>query len=165
MSQINSEFNLSTPIEGILDVGPLVIAHYTNPIQEQMIDFLAQIFEGNRNIIIPLSTFIGAYHILTRYLKISRFEAKSALVRTLQLNSPLFYPVVDKIHVLTAMDFASIHNIESWDAYLIALGKSLGTRNIYTIDKKLRKIREINVILPVLEEELEKYHQWLKKQL
>ncbi|MHA1521015.1 MAG: type II toxin-antitoxin system VapC family toxin [Promethearchaeota archaeon] len=163
MLSTNSDYNSGKlDIEGVLDVGPIVIAHITNPVQHDMIKFIKEIFDGKRRILMPLSIFVGAYHILTQYLKVSRSDAKSALYATLKLRSPLLYPKINKNQVLASLDFAAIYNIESWDAYLISLGKSLGTRNFYTIDKKLKKILEINVISPLPAVKITQYHQWLR---
>lgn len=161
----NLDFESLSSIEGILDVGPLTIAHFSNPIQKDMIQFLSKILSNQLRIIIPYSCFLGAYHILTRYLKVSRFDSKAALMETLMLESPLFFPQIDHLHILTSLDLASIHNIESWDAYLISLAKGFGTRNIYTIDQKLQKVIDINVINPLSDEKMQEYHEWLTTKL
>ncbi|MFX0065725.1 MAG: type II toxin-antitoxin system VapC family toxin [Candidatus Hermodarchaeota archaeon] len=165
MSEISWDYNTDIQVEGVLDTGIIVIAHHKNPIQKEMLDFLEEIISGKRRILIPLTAFVGAYHILTSYLKVSRYDAKSALTETLKLESPFYYPLVDKNTVIRAFDFSSIHNIESWDGYLIILAKNLQTSNIYTIDNKLRKIKEISVINPVSDEKLAEYHQWLKEKI
>jgi len=159
----NLDYENNIQIEGVIDVGIIVIAHHTNPIQNEMVDFLMDIISGNRRILIPMTTFIGAYHILTRYLRVSRYNAKNALLSTLKLNSPYFYPRIDKSHVLDAIDLSSIFNIESWDGYLFALAKTMQTSHIYTIDKKLQKVEGFTIIYPVSDEKLNKYHSWLEK--
>ena len=57
MFETNWEYNGS--ITGIVDTGIIVIAHFENPIQDKMLDFLAGIFSANTSLLIPLTTFIG----------------------------------------------------------------------------------------------------------
>ncbi len=115
--QTNWDYESIGKIDSILDVGPIVVSHHTNPVQEKMVDFLSKIFTDEIKILIPLTTFLGAYHILTRYLKVSRHA------------------------------------------------KTLGTRNIYTIDKKLKKVQEMSIISPLSDKAMDQYHSWLKEKM
>lgn len=160
MPEISWDFK--DKVEGIVDTGIIVIAHFTNPIKEKAVYFLSEVLKGNRPLLIPLTTFVGAYHILTRYLKVPHAEAKIALATTLRLNSEYFFPVVDIALTEQALDFATVYNVESWDGYLIALAYLFETRNIYTIDRKLRKISQLNFISPINDKELQLYHQFLQ---
>jgi len=56
--------------EGVLDVGLIVIAHFENPARTYASDFLKEVLEVKRRCIIPLSTYLGAYIIMARYLRI-----------------------------------------------------------------------------------------------
>ena len=129
MSKTKLEFD-SIQVDGIIDVGIIVIAHFSNPLQQKMVQFLRDIIQGKKNIVIPLTTFIGAYHILTRYLGISRYQAKSALISTLNLESSLFYPRIDTVITINTLDMSSVYNIESWDGYLFALANLFQTNLI-----------------------------------
>ncbi len=128
-----------------------------------MLTFLKEIFSGNRRLLIPLTTFMGAYHILTHYLKVDRYNVKITLSETLSLNSPFLYEDISKSLVFNAMDYAAVKNIESWDAYLIMLARLFNTHNIYTIDTKLKKLSDITIISPVSDEKLAEYQQFIVK--
>ncbi len=54
---------------GIVEVGIIVLGHCENPAKEEAVDLTEKIFLGETGAKIPLSNFIGAYHIMTRYLK------------------------------------------------------------------------------------------------
>jgi hypothetical protein len=50
---------------------------FNNPLKEYGITFLYDILiPKKRRIAIPISSIIGAYHIATRYLKVSSFSIK-----------------------------------------------------------------------------------------
>jgi predicted nucleic acid-binding protein len=164
MSETNLDYN-SMHVDGIADVGIIVTAHFENPIQEKMIGFIEEVISEKRNVVFPLSTFIGAYHVLTRYLGVSRYQAKTALKTTLELDTPLFYPRIDTGIVINALDISSIYNVESWDGYVIELANLFETTYIYTIDKKLQKISDFEIICPVAEDDLSRYHSWLSEKL
>jgi predicted nucleic acid-binding protein len=150
-------------VEGIIDTGIIVIAHFDNPIRIEMLTFLKEIFSGKRRVLIPLTTFIGAYHIMTNYLRIDRYYAKVSLNSTLNLDSPYFFEDISKFTVLNALDYASVNNIESWDAYLLILANQFNTHHIYTIDQKLAKLSDISIINPVSEAKFNEYQQFLKQ--
>ncbi|TFG18809.1 MAG: PIN domain-containing protein [Promethearchaeota archaeon] len=164
MSEISSDYN-SMHVDGIADVGIIVTAHFVNPIQEKMIQFIEDIIYEKKNVILPLSAFIGAYHILTRYLRVSRYQAKKALQTTLELETPIFYPRIDTGIVKNALDISSVYNIESWDGYILELANLFKTSYIYTIDKKLQKIQDFEILCPVSEEDLKEYHTWLTEKM
>jgi predicted nucleic acid-binding protein len=150
-------------IDGIIDTGIIVIAHFENPIREDMLIFLRDILKSSRKILIPLTTFVGAYHILTQYLKVDRYNAKKNLTATLALRYDWFFEDISKNTVVNAIDYASVNNIESWDAYLIALAMQFNTRNIYSIDMKLRKLPGFSIINPISEPKFRVYQEFIKK--
>ncbi len=160
MFETNWDFNRK--IDGIIDTGILVIAHFNNPLQEEMIELLGEVLSGKINALIPLSTVIGSYHILTSYLKVAKLEAKKALQKTLETRSDNFFPFMDITTVHESLDISAVYGVESWDGYLIGLANLFKTRNIYTIDKKLKKVPTINVILPIEETKLKEYHEFLE---
>jgi hypothetical protein len=46
----------------------VVIAHFENPAREEAFNFLREALTWRRRILIPVSTIIGAYHVMTEYL-------------------------------------------------------------------------------------------------
>jgi predicted nucleic acid-binding protein len=50
------------------------------------------------------------------------------------------------------LEYATYHNTESWDGYLISQAKSLGTSTLYSLDKRLSKVKGISVVNPFTEE-------------
>ncbi len=160
MFEINWDYNFQ--VDGIIDTGIIVIAHFENPIQSKILNLLQDIFQGKKRLLIPLTTFVGAYHILTSYLRVSHFDAKTALTETLKIDSNYYFPLVDQKTIIEGIDIATINKIESWDGYLLSLARLFQTSNIYSIDKKLRKKTTFNIIFPVEEADLVKYHNFLK---
>ena len=62
--------------EGVVDVSIIIVTCFNNPLKEYGITFLYDILTQKRRIAIPISSIIGAYHIATRYLKVSSFSIK-----------------------------------------------------------------------------------------
>jgi len=113
--------------------------------------------------LIPTTAFIGAYHILTNYLKVPRKDARDALILTLSTKPKVIYEDVSIIDAINAIEYAAIYKIESWDGYIVSLAKKFGARTIYTIDKRLRKVDEIFAVNPIPEDVIRKYHEFIKK--
>lgn len=152
------------PIEGIIDTGIVTIAHFDNPAKKSAIDFLSKILRWERKCIIPTSSLLGAYHIMTEYIGVERVTAHRALIKTLELRSPALYEDISIELTIDAITHASGYRIESWDGYIIALSKLFNAPIIYSIDKELmRKVKEVKVINPIPPEEFEKYNEWLKE--
>ena len=95
-------------IEGVVDVGIIVISHCENPAKEAALDFLEAVLTGERKCAIPVTAFIGAYHILTRYLRVRGKEAAKELIKTLSLEVEVPYsaPLLAIVH-LTALGVSS----------------------------------------------------------
>jgi predicted nucleic acid-binding protein len=152
-------------IEGVVDVGIIVISHFENPAKDVALEFLANVLKWKRKCIIPTSTILGAYHILTRYLKVERASAYDALTRTLKTQSPAFYDDISVEIVLDSLTNALGYNVESWDGYIVALAKKFKA-TIYTVDMKLiRKVRDVPVVNPIPDDVFKEYNRWLKSQL
>ncbi|MHA1144803.1 MAG: type II toxin-antitoxin system VapC family toxin [Candidatus Helarchaeota archaeon] len=149
-------------VEGIVDVGPIVVAHCENPCKTQMIEFLADVLCGSRRVILPVSCFLGAYHVMTRYLRITKQDAMTALEKTLQLNSPAFYEEITRSSAIQAIKLAGVYNIQSWDGYLLNLAQSFGTRIIFTLDLSLGRAEGFSPVLPLSKKEIKKYHEWVR---
>ena len=150
---------------GIVDVGPIVLSHCENPAKAEAIEFITKVLTGEVNAVIPLTTFIGAYHIMTRHLRIKRKDVAEELLKTLQLRSPTFIGDISIDSCISAIRHASEFNIASWDGYIITLAENMGASIIYTIDQKLAKVKHINIVIPISRDTLIAYHEWVKTHL
>ena len=149
-------------IEGVVDVGIVVISHFENPAKDTALEFLSDVLKWRRKCIIPTSAVLGAYHILTRYLKVEKTSAYETLTKTLKTQSPAFYEDVDVDVVLDSLTNALGYNIESWDGYIVALAKKFKA-TIYTIDLKLiKKVKDIPAANPIPEDVFKEYNRWLR---
>ena len=119
-----------------------------------------------RRILVPVSTYLGAYVVMTRYLKLRRDRVVKALLKTLSLESPAFYGNIPKTVAEKALASASELNISSWDSYLVELAKTLGISKIYTVDEELaKKVRDIEVENPIPRKVMEEYHQYIREKI
>lgn len=84
------------------------------------------------------SSIMGAYHIATRYLKLSKISVKKILEGLLGYKIPSANPRITPELAIDAIEYATCYNIESWDGYLISLARSLGTTILYSLDKQLK---------------------------
>ncbi|MEQ9715159.1 MAG: type II toxin-antitoxin system VapC family toxin [Candidatus Asgardarchaeia archaeon] len=148
-------------VEGIVDVGIIVIAHVDNPARSEALNFLKKVLLREIRAIIPISAFLGAYYILTKYLKVPRLDAKRSLIRTLEVETPSFHEDIKVENVIDALDYAATYNIESWDGYLISLAKDFNTDIIYSIDENFKKVPGIVLINPISDEKMKEYHKWI----
>jgi len=150
-------------ISGVVDVGIIVIGHFDNPAKVDALKFLRRVLKQEIRAIIPVTAFIGAYHIMVNYLGVPRKSAKDVLTETLNTRSPAFYQDVDIDDAIEALDVASIYNIESWDGYLVALAHRFSCNIIYSIDRKLSRVEGITVINPIPEDKMREYHKFIEK--
>ncbi|MHA1609697.1 MAG: type II toxin-antitoxin system VapC family toxin [Candidatus Njordarchaeales archaeon] len=149
--------------EGIIDVGPIVISHTKNPAQEEALLFLKNVLTGKILCLIPTSVFMGAYIVMTRYLRVRRDQAAKALKRTLSLNIPIFYEDIPKDVVLEALEDASIYDVSSWDAYIAEIAKIRKISIVYTLDiDDFKKIPWLRPVLPISIKKFLEYQKWLK---
>lgn len=151
--------------EGVLDVGILVSACFENPLREYSIEFIAEVLNQEKPAAIPVSTVIGAYHIATRYLKVSKVAVKKILEGILRSGSPALHPQITPTIAIDALDYAIAYDVESWDGYLISLARSLGTTVVYTLDRELARVREITAVNPFPSEMVKQYHEFLRTKL
>ena len=151
--------------EGVIDVNIIVPACFDNPLKEDAIAFLSEVLTGKRDVAIPLSTIIGAYHIATRYLKASRINVRRVLDGMLETRSNALYRDLSVNTVSDALDYASVYNIESWDGVLIAISRSHGSRIVYTLDKELGKVSDITTVNPFNEEQVKAYHNYIQENI
>lgn len=149
-------------IEGIIDVGIVVIAHFENPARIHAFNFLKPILLWKRKCLIPTSATMGAYHIMTEYLGVDRFSACKALTKTLETKSPAFYEDISVDMVTDALEYALAYKIESWDGYIVSLAKNHGAEIIYSIDGELAKrVKDVEVINPIPGDVMRKYHDFV----
>lgn len=153
-------------VEGVIDTGIVVIAHFRNPARKAAFDFLSGVLRWERRCLIPTSTFLGAYHIMTEYLGVDRVRGERTLKETLQTRSPAFYEDVTIDQVLDALMYAGGYHVESWDGYIVSLARNFGAPIIYTTDRELaQKVEGIEGINPIPRDTFTKYNKWLKKKL
>ncbi|MGB7001408.1 MAG: hypothetical protein WBE22_05270 [Halobacteriota archaeon] len=149
-------------IEGIIDVGIVVLAHFENPARIHAFNFLKPILLWKRKCLIPTSATMGAYHIMTEYLGVDRFSACKALTKTLETKSPAFYEDISVDMVTDALEYALAYKIESWDGYIVSLAKNHGAVIIYSIDGELAKrVKDVEVINPIPGDVMRKYHDFV----
>jgi predicted nucleic acid-binding protein len=150
--------------EALVDVGIIVLAHFRNPARRYAAQLLLDALTLKKHVLIPLNAYLGAYVIMTRYLKLRRDHVAKALLKTLSLESPAFYGNIPKTVAEKAIASASELNISSWDGYLIELAKELGINKIYTIDEELTtKTRDIEIENPIPKNVMEEYHQSIQE--
>jgi len=100
-------------VDGIVDVSIIVLSHCENPAKNEAIDFLEEVLIGNIKAIIPVSSFIGAYHIMTRYLRIDPEEVAKELCDTLTLRvEEAFYEGLSVDTAIEAIMTAQKYNVE-----------------------------------------------------
>lgn len=142
------------------------MAHFVNPAQGEAFGFLSGVLRGKQKCLVPLTTFLGAYHVMTEYLAVSRTQCERALRKTIETRSPSFYGDVTRENILDALSSASDYNVESWDGYLISLAKEFEAPIIYTMDEEIgSKTREVEAVNPIPQEAYSKYQKWLNERL
>lgn len=148
-------------IKGIVDVGIIVVAHVDNPARIEALNFLKKVLLWEIKAIVPTSTFLGGYYILTKYLRVPRLMAKRSLTRTLEVKTPAFYEDVKVETVIDALEYSATYNIESWDGYLISLANNFNADIIYSIDKDFEKVPGITLVNPISKEKMKEYYEWI----
>ncbi len=151
--------------EGVIDVNIIVPACFDNPLKESAINFLSEVLTGKRDVAIPLSTIIGAYHIATRYLRASRINVRRVLDGMLETRSNALYGDLPVNIVSDALDYASVYNVESWDGVLVAICRSHGSRIVYTLDRELGKVSDITVVNPFKQDLVVAYHDYIRENI
>ncbi len=113
--------------DGVVDVGIILHSVFNNPLKEMSISFLESVLSGDRRAALPVSSIIGAYHIATRYLKMPRVPTRKILGNMLLSGSDSLYQDIAVDIANDGLDYASTYSVESWDGFLIALSRSLGS--------------------------------------
>jgi len=144
-------------------VGVLVPACFENPLENESIRFISDVLSGRRPGTLPLTSVLGAYHILTRYLRVPRLAVKGVLEGLLMTDSPALHAATPRRVVSDALDYAAAYSVESWDGYLVALCRSLGSTVVYSMDRELAKVREVTVVNPYPAAKVEEYHGFIQE--
>lgn len=150
--------------EALVDVGIIVLAHFKNPARRHAAQLLLEALTLKKRVLIPINTYLGAYVIMTRYLRLRNDYVAKALLKTLSLESLAFYTDIPKTIAEKAIASASELNLSSWDGYLLEIAKELGINRIYTIDEELAtKIRDIEIENPIPKKVMREYHQYMRE--
>jgi predicted nucleic acid-binding protein len=144
-------------------VGILVPACFENPLEEESVRFISDVLSGRRPGTLPLTSVLGAYHILTRYLGVPRLAVKGVLEGLLRMDSPALHAATPRRVVSDALNYAAAYSIESWDGYLVALCRSLGSTIVYSMDQELAKVREVTVVNPYPADKVKEYHRFIRE--
>jgi len=143
--------------KGLIDVGIIVLSHCRNPAQNSALNFFTKVLKLEVPCIIPTSVIIGAYHVLTNYLKINPIDAKNSLLNTLQFKKPIFIENVSLKFTKRSIELAEKYKIQSWDGYIVAIMDEENISTIYTLDiSDFSKIDWISAINPIDKEEYTK---------
>ncbi len=150
----------------MVDVGIIVLAHLRNPARIYAAQLLLDALTLKKRILIPVNTYLGAYVVMTRYLKLRSDRVAKALLKTLSVESPALYGNLPKAVVEKALTSASELNISSWDGYLLELAKEIGINKIYTIDEELaEKVRDMEIENPIPRNVMREYHQYIQERV
>jgi len=163
---IGNTHSVKSGLEAVVDVGIVVMAHFRNPARKYAAQLLLEAITMKRRLLIPISTYLGAYVIMTRYLRLRGDRVAKALLETLSLESPAYYENIPRTFAEKAIASASELNISSWDGYLIELAKELEITKIYTIDEELAgKVKDVEVVNPIPENVMKEYHEFVGERL
>jgi len=150
--------------EALVDVGIIVLAHFKNPARRHAAQLLLEALTLKKRVLIPINTYLGAYVIMTRYIRLRNDYVAKALLKTLSLESLAFYTDIPKTIAEKAIASASELNLSSWDGYLLEIAKELGINRIYTIDEELAtKIRDIEIENPIPKKVMREYHKYMRE--
>lgn len=150
---------------GIVDVGIVLVSLFNNPLRDNALNFMEDIFLRKNLAAIPTSTFFGAYHIATKYLRCPKDLIAKEIEETLNLASPAFVEDISIETAREAIDIAVAHGVESWDGYLVSLARSFKAPVIYSLDENFRGIPDISLVIPFSSEKVKEYHRWVRSLL
>jgi len=101
--------------KGIIDVGIIALSHCKNPAQKSSLIFFSKVVKLEIPYLIPVLRLVGAYHLMTNFLKVSPKDVKDALLNTLQFKKPIFIEDINKNLAKRALELAEKSRFESWD--------------------------------------------------
>ena len=147
---------------GVVDVGVVLVSLFDNPLRDDALEFIGDVLSRKVLAAIPTSTFLGAYHVATRYLGCPRDLVVREIESTLGVASPAFVEDISLDVVREAVSAAMGYNIESWDGYLVALARGFKAPVIYSLDEGLGKVSDIRLVVPFVREKVVEYHVWIR---
>ncbi len=154
----------SSGYEAIVDVGVIVVAHFKNPLEEDALKLLKRILSFELRALIPLSLFLGASLIMTKYLRLPFKDVNDKLRETLRVSSPAFYEDLKKDDVIRALENSAYYRVESWDAYLLSLAEKFNVNIILSIDERLKeKVKEKFIVVNPFEDKMKEYHDFISR--
>jgi len=157
-------FGKNLGYEAIVDTGILVVAHFKNPLEEDALRLLKRILSFEVRALIPVSEFLGASIIMTKYLKLPIGDVNEKLRLTLSVNSPAYYEDLKKEDIIRALERSSYYKIESWDGYLISIAEKFNINIVLSIDEKLRdKIKEKFIVINPFKEKMNEYYKFIER--
>ncbi len=139
---------------------------FENPLKEESVSFLQEVLLGRRKALLPVSAILGAYHVVTSYLGVSRVSAKKILSELLNTYSEALYPQITIDLASTALDYAATHDIESWDGYLVALARKFDAKLVFSMDEELGEgldEEELVVVNPFRPGTVRQYRKFLQE--
>ena len=148
--------------EGVVDVSIIVVSLFRNPLEEEAVKFLRDVLSRRTKAAIPVTSVLGAFHVATRYLKLPVASVEEKLVKMLETKLPAFYSRVSLEEAISAIKYATLFGVESWDGYIIELARSLGNHIVYTSDRELERIKDIVVVNPFPENLVKEYHEYIE---
>ncbi|NHW44176.1 MAG: hypothetical protein HA491_00280 [Candidatus Verstraetearchaeota archaeon] len=150
--------------EGVVDVSIIVVSLFRNPLEEEAVKFLRDVLSRRTKAAIPVTSVLGAFHVATRYLKLPVASVEEKLVKMLETKSPAFYSRAS-LEAISAIKYATLFRVESWDGYIIELARSLGNHIVYTLDRELERIKDIVVVNPFPENLVKEYHEYIESRI
>jgi predicted nucleic acid-binding protein len=160
----------SSGYEGVIDVGVLVPCCFENPLKQESIDFLQETLLEKRRVLLPVSAVIGAYHIATNYLGVSRVSAKMVFTELLRTGSKALYQEIGSDLASNALDYSATLSVDPWDGYVVALATKFGANVVFSLDQELgehlKEQKEVGlpvVVNPFRAKKVREYHRFLDK--
>jgi predicted nucleic acid-binding protein len=149
--------------DGVLDASVIVPACFENPLKVHSIEFISEVMLQKRRVALPIPAVMGAYHIATRYLRVSKIDVKKVMEGILRSGSPALYPYIAPGIAADCLDYAIVYDIESWDGYIISLARSMGSTIIYSLDEELSNVKEITIVNPFPQDKVKQYRDFLER--
>lgn len=149
--------------EGVIDTCIIAVSLFRSPLYEESVVFLSKVLSQEIRAAIPLTSIIGAIHIVTRYLRFPLDEAKMRATEMLETDSPGFYPYVSIENAIQSLEYALHSHVKVWDGYIIALAKTIGNNIVYTFDREFGKVKDLRVVNPFSPELMKQYYEYISK--
>lgn len=156
------EESLAYP-DGVLDISVIIPTCFENPLKADSIEFVSEVMLLKRRAALPIPVIIGAYHVATRYLGVSKIDVKKVMDGILRSGSPALYPHISPEIAADGLDYATVYNVEPWDGYIVSLARYLGSTIIYSLDEELLRVKGISVVNPFPQDKVKQYRDFLER--